>query len=398
MGRPNSLNRDLTASKPVPLRGNGAPNGVFAFVVFAAASFICNVSFGAARPQEAGEANATQTATIHWERVPLGDALSRLDGVFNEEIFIDRRVDRSRRVSLEADAASLDTILETIASEASLGYSRLGRLTYLGPSQAAEQLRTVAAVRERDASHLPAALRASLLQKESVTWARLTEPRLLTTALVERAGWRIGKSDRIPHDLWAAGRLPELTLAEQLTVLLVGFDLSFTVNEARRTIEIEPFVPVTIRRSYRTVGNTSVQIAQLNQQLSTAAARLEGDTLWLDGRIEDHERLAELLERPANRTTRNRPQRGTRQVYTLRVQEQPVGKVLRELEVRLQWDVEVDQSAIRAAGLTLEKRVSFSVENSDEDELLEALLWPAGLDYRRVGEQLEIVPRQPAHE
>jgi hypothetical protein len=71
-----------------------------------------------------------------------------------------------------------------------------------------------------------------------------------------------------------------------------------------------------------------------------------------------------------------------------------VGAVLNELSARLGWSIETDNEAIRAAGLSLEKRVSFSVANSDEDALLDALLRPAGLDYRREGEKLLIVPRE----
>jgi hypothetical protein len=143
------------------------------------------------------------------------------------------------------------------------------------------------------------------------------------------------------------------------------------------------------------VGHSSDRLAQLNQHLPAGSTRVEGNILWLDGRLEDHERLAELLQLPTARAEQHRPRRATRQVYTLRVEEQPVGKVLSELAARLQWKLEIDKPAIQAAGLTLEKRVSFSVENSDEDELLEALLTPAGLDYRRAGERLQIVPQQP---
>ena len=75
-------------------------------------------------------------------------------------------------------------------------------------------------------------------------------------------------------------------------------------------------------------------------------------------------------------------------MYTLRVQEKPVGAVLRELATRLHWAIQIDEDAIRAAGKSLEKRVSFSVENVDQDKLLDALLTPAGLDYRIVEEQV----------
>ena len=84
---------------------------------------------------------------------------------------------------------------------------------------------------------------------------------------------------------------------------------------------------------------------------------------------------------------------GTRRVYTLRVAEQPVRAVLQELARRLNWQIDIDEAAIAAAGLSLDKRVSFEVENVEQDELLEALLRPAGLGFRREGERIKIVTR-----
>ena len=43
-----------------------------------------------------------------------------------------------------------------------------------------------------------------------------------------------------------------------------------------------------------------------------------------------------------------------------------------------------------AAGISLDKRVSFSVENADREKLLDALLTPAGLEYRIDGEQIRV--------
>jgi hypothetical protein len=150
--------------------------------------------------------------------------------------------------------------------------------------------------------------------------------------------------------------------------------------------------PLTVNRRYRLPRQISNPESIL-RQVPEARADLKGDTLSVDGRIEDHELLAELLRGQLGRKSAGRVQRKTKQVYTLRVQEQPVGAVLQQMAAKLDWSVEIDHESIRAAGLSLEKRVSFSVENSDADELLNAVLQPAGLDYRRDGERLRIVPR-----
>jgi hypothetical protein len=85
----------------------------------------------------------------------------------------------------------------------------------------------------------------------------------------------------------------------------------------------------------------------------------------------------------------------TKQIYSLRVEAKPVGAVVSELGRRLNWHMEFDSAAIKAAGLSLDKRVSFAVEDVEQEELLEAVLGPAGLTFRREGARIIIVPALP---
>jgi hypothetical protein len=291
-----------------------------------------------------------RTATIHWQRVPLRDALARLHTLFDDAVFVDRRIDPSMRVSLDIEAGSAEEVVAGIAAGRELGVARLGTLVYLGPSGAADQLRAISAARSQEVGRLPSDLRASLTQKQPTDWPRLGEPRGLITSIVEHRGWRLTNADAIPHDLWSAGELPGLTLAEQLTVLLVGFDLTFELRPNERSIEIVPLKGVIKTPS----------VSEGSKQAAT----------------------------PANSA---RAKKDGKHVYTLRVQEQPVGAVLQALSKQLHWAIQIDEESIRAAGESLEKRVSFSVENADQEHLLEALLRPAGLDYRLEGERVRII-------
>ncbi len=74
--------------------------------------------------------------------------------------------------------------------------------------------------------------------------------------------------------------------------------------------------------------------------------------------------------------------------------EQPVRRVLQQLSKSLHWAIQIDEESIRAAGKSLDERVSFSVENVDREHLLEALLQPAGLDYRIEGDRVRIIARR----
>src|SRR2546426_35264 len=109
-----------------------------------------------------------------------------------------------------------------------------------GPVEASCDLRRfqVVSLRKESLSEVrrfTAELRASLASKQSTTWARLSEPRGIIASLIEKRGWRVANAEKIPHDLWAAGVLPEMTLAEQLTVLLIGFDLTFKAEPSERS-------------------------------------------------------------------------------------------------------------------------------------------------------------------
>jgi hypothetical protein len=196
-------------------------------------------------------------------------------------------------------------------------------------------------------------MRGAWLQKQSISWPRLAEPRTVIQALVGQRGWRVANAEAIPHDLWAAGGLPELNLAEQLSLLLAGFKLTFEIRARDRTIVIVP----------------------IKEDAKLSAGGAAGN-------------------RPAGRPHVAKPSPKGRQVYTLRVPEQPVRVVLQLLSQRLHWTIQIDEESIRAAGKSLDTRVSLSVENADREELLQALLEPAGLDYRIEDDRVRIIPRR----
>jgi hypothetical protein len=293
---------------------------------------------------------ARRTATIHWQGVPLREAIARLRPLFSDAIFLDRRVDPELRVSLDIDATTAEQVASALASGRELGTSRVGKVIYLGPAASAKRLRLLLSAHARKLAQLPADQRTGLAGRHPFHWPRLSEPRQLVSSIAERSGWRVRNPELIPHDLWAAAELPELNELEQLTLLLIGFDLSFELRPDR-TLKIVALEPLD------------------DAQAFTAGTR----------------------------TTAPKPQaarsaQGKKQVYTLRVQEKPESAILRELGQRLHWVIQIDEPAIRAAGKSLDHRVSFSVENADQQELLAAVLTPAGLECQIDGNTIRVIP------
>ncbi|MFO0790130.1 MAG: STN domain-containing protein [Pirellulales bacterium] len=296
---------------------------------------------------------ARGTSTIHWRAVPLGEATARMQPLFDERLFVDRRIDPSTRISLDISAISMEQVLTALAAEHGWGVARIGKLLYLGPAADAQRLRSIVSARVRDITRLPAAARTSLARRDTTAWPRLAEPRTLVTSIVEECGWKVVNAEQIPHDLWAAGELSELSVAERLTLLLIGFQLTFELD----------------------AQNQAVRIVDLPASVAASPIKSAART---------------NSEKAAAKTTIG----PTKQVYTLRVQEKPVGAVLRELATRLHWALQIDEDAIRAAGKSLDTRVSFSVENADREKLLDALLTPAGLEYTIDGNQLRVLPQR----
>lgn len=285
--------------------------------------------------------------SVRWQNLPLADAINRVRAVTQAPVLLDRRVDPSYRIQLTASNATVDEVLANLAGSIGLGHAHVGQLHYLGPMETATRLPALVADRRRDVAALDADLRRSLMRQRRLAWPRLSEPRGLISELIQQHGWKIVGAELIPHDLWAEGELPSMPLSNQLTVLLAGFDLTYRIDAARRAIEI---VPVDWEKF---APRAAVQPSSI--PVPTA--------------------------RPG------------KQVFTLRVENQPVGRVLEQLAERLHWKLDVDESAIRAAGHPLDRLVSFHVENAGADQLLEALLAPAGLAATRDSDRIRIAPR-----
>lgn len=303
------------------------------------------------RPQN----NPRAAATIHWRGVTIREAVERLKSLFHDSILVDRRVDPYLHVDLDISAISTEQVLSAVAAQHELGVARLRNLVYLGPISSAQQLHSLVSQRSREIARLPRDARSSFMRRQPLRWQRLSEPRHLVSSIVEAPGGHILNAERIPFDLWDANELPTMSMVESLTILLIGFDLSFELRADDRSVEITPLTTPANRKSTplpttRHSGNVGLQ------------------------------------------TIPDAP--GARQVYTLRVQEKPVGAVLRELASRLNWSLQIDEVAIRAAGKSLDTRVSFSVENAAREKLLDTLLTPAGLKYRVDGNTIRVIPQR----
>jgi len=331
---------------------------------------------------------------IVWSGNPLRKAIEDLSRAQEVAVLIDRRVDAGRKVSLVLDRVPLATALEEIARREELGYCLFGPVAYFGPPQVASRLRTLAALRTEEVRHLPAEAKGPLLRLKPLAWPDFATPRDLLSQLAQESRLVLSGLERVPHDLWAAAQLPPLSLVDRLTLIAVQFDLTFQAAADGKTITLLP-VPdsVAIIRSYEG-GRQPQAVAEQYAALAPGAQiKVVGDKVYVQGLLEEHEQITtprKASKRPSGPTASQDV--GKIHIDKMSVKEVPAGQVLQELARKLKLDLKIDQAALGAAGISLQQRISVSVEDATVDQLLLEVAKAARLQIHRQGNVLQIGP------
>lgn len=327
--------------------------------------------------------------SLQWSGRTLRDALGSISQAYGVATLLDRRIDPGQTVDMQATEVPLTAVLERLAQRHNAAAAPLEGVVYLGPQRASAVLRTVSALRTDDARALPAELQVRWLKAKDWRWDELATPRELVVQLAEEAGAEVSNLQLLPHDLWAAADLAPLTLPQRLSLVLVQFDLTYQLDSAGAVITLVPLPerPVLVRRypGGSLVQQTAERLASLVPEAEVA---VDGREVVVTGRWEDHERLKTGAARPS---TARQPATGAKDVYTLTVQNKPLGVVLDFLAERLGLTVVVDDATLAAAGVSRDTLVSLSVKDAELDALLTAALEPIGLAFRRAGQRVEIM-------
>jgi hypothetical protein len=346
----------------------------------------------AERPVEWRTADAVRNQlqariSVDWEDVRLAQAVATLSRSQRVAIVLDRRVDPSREFRLALKDQPLDAVLKGLALKHKLGVARLGPVIYLGPRETAERLHTILELRKQDLGRLPPALRTALLRAKPVRWEMLAEPRELLRSLARQYQTPISGIDTVPHDLWDERELPAMSFVEQLTLIAGQFDLTFEFDADGRSVRLVPMSKRPVLE--KTYANPPGAAAKLKGLLKHSELEVVANRLLVRGPAEEHEIVEELLSgRRVSRTTVTEGKRYFPQVNAVG----PVGKLIRDFAKRLELDFEIDEQAIRDAGISLDHEVHVTLKDADEQDLWRAVLAPAGLEFERVGKKLIVRP------
>ena len=330
-----------------------------------------------------------QPVSISWSGVPLRQAVGNLARSQRVAMMLDRRVDPDQEIEMALNDVPLREALLRIAAKLNLGMSQVGPVMYLGPAITAERLQTIVELRKQEIGRLAPAPRAALIAPKPCKWEMLSTPQELLTAAARDYGVRVGPSAELPHDLWPAGELPAVGLAERVSLIAAQFDLTFQLSSDGSTIHLLPMPKQPVLEKSYAATTPAAAIGRLKNVVKHSELIAGDRKIVVRGPAEEHEIVASVL---SGKTVRRTTVGQGKTVYQLNIV-MPVGRLIRELGPKLNLEIEIDEQAIQRANRSLDKDVNVSIKDASEEQLLKAVLEPAGLTYERVDRKLIVRPK-----
>ena len=190
---------------------------------------------------------AAMAANIKWSSIgaELDDQLEDLQLQSEVAILRDRRIDPHRVIQVETNFVPRVQVLKQISDKIpNTSVYVSDNFVLLGPAMAVDRLpillsRNAEQVNSRRKKIDSGALRR-LTTKVDASWDELAEPRRILVDQATSVGAVILNPDDIPHDVWAARRLPKMSFIELATVVLNQFDLTIKVSDDAAEFTVVP--------------------------------------------------------------------------------------------------------------------------------------------------------------
>lgn len=342
-----------------------------------------------------------QPLVASWSQEELRQILTPVSTGRRVSIVLDRRLNPSAEYKLSIPSVTLLDGLRQIASLTRGGLSVTDKLAYIGPAPAVGKLRTLIELRTLDLQSKELGIagrrKAELLRARTLAWADLESPREILDVLAKRYQFTISNTDLIPHDLWAAAVLPDATLAEALTVVLIQFDLTYRWTEAGSAIELVPIPDrVVVERKYSPKEKPADALEQVQQMFSDAQVRIVGSQLVVQATVDDHENLSNFFKgvstvRKNGKTAMEAVQKRS---FTFSAnQPVPIIAVMKKLE---QTDIRFDYDPVEfsKAGIDLQQTITLDTKNAPAHEFFRLLFSKAGVEFQFEGQTIKLRPRQ----
>lgn len=338
--------------------------------------------------------------SLSWTERPLRTGMNELGELKRVSILLDRRLDPSSPVSLEAQRIAVMQIIKQAAKPLNADISAVGNVLYVGPRLTAQRLRTMVDLRHDEiltqinsgkGKPAPAAITART-NRRSVTWDDLTTPTEIVKLIAEKYELTVDGIEAVPHDLWAKGTLPSVTSSEALQLILGQFDLSFEWSETGKGVRVVPLPEAPrVERMYE-VGTKADQLAKsLPQDVPEAAITVNGTKLIVSGRSEEHDQIDAILH--PNRQVARKPNAAPPQVlFTFEVKNVRLIDFMQNFEKQSDFRFDYDADELEQAGIKLTREITLKMQRAKPADLFRAMFADIGIDFEIDGTTVKLRP------
>jgi hypothetical protein len=354
--------------------------------VVACLTFICSLS-SSAIGQEAVTGRAfrrvlQQSITGRITNRSLRDTMQQLGSDRGIAIVIDRRIDPNQLLSVRLENLSLADSLAAVADEVNARVSVLDNVVVVGPTKSMKNLATLVQLREKEAKKFRTTRK--LRESRTISWPMLTEPKTVVSDIVAGSQIQFKQLDTIPHDLWAAATLPETDGVQALSILLIQFGSTFRFTQSGKSIELVPEPEVSVIEERVRISSKAPEnlLKIVAQRFPKAQIKKSGSSLWVQARIETIDAIRDLA---LGRKPREPPPPAKAAMsdvtYTLTVSQVPARAIferMKEQGTPIEWD----DSALKSAGVDLDKLVAVDVRKADTAEFVKILCDQIGVGFR----------------
>lgn len=328
--------------------------------------------------------------------VPLRDVLSQLEQSYGLACFRDRRIDPDRLVELPDLQGTVGDLLGKIAESSGGAVSLPGNAVYIGPPSRARLLRTLILHRMADVRRVfRNSSGADWFKSRRFEWPTLSSPRNLVKSVAESLNVKLANPEQIEYDLWAAETLPEMTPVEMLSVLLIGFDLTYVLSEDGKTITLVALPnekEIAVSKSYTLKREES--ISDFLRVAPAIDVTENGRQVVVKGMVEDHEAIRDLrsgkIKPGGDNTVVLEPL--DRRRFTYQVEGVPANEVIADLR-KHGIRIEYEDLTLRLKGIDLKQHLKIDVKDAPPEEFFAALFGPLGLECEISGITVRLKPK-----
>lgn len=355
----------------------------------------------------------TPVGQVSWAHAPVKAALTKFTRSHNLALVIDRRMNPELTINRTCRGAAIPLILRdalgsleaptrmTPHPESAFALSQIGDVLYIGPAEYARKLQTVLSLQE---DKIPAAAKKSWSRKSALTWPELAQPRDILQKIAKKYQVKITNLKTVPHDLWQANSLPEMTLTEQLTLILGQFGLTYAFDPkdtSGKTLEIRPLEPaeITVRQAYP--ANRQPRLDTVREIFPEAEISESGGKISISGPVEVHRFMqAESLKAvtlnvggfPKDQAAEKAEAALADVRFTGKI-EGPFLAIMKRLCEDNHMQLLTDQETLSAGGVSENLIIHASPVNRTLEELLRDVAGVANCTIKITGNQVRILPK-----